>query len=170
MAKTRGMQLTRSNVNNLMAKYQSLRTRVNSGREVGERMVGKVVDTMLTSGAAYAAGVVQGRTGGVMLPGGISVELAGGIGLNALGFFGVAEKFSHSLGNGLLAAHFATVGRGQGKAMRDAAGGSRSVAAGRTTAALPPASAFAVQGVEDSGERLSTAQLNPAPRRRTRAA
>ena len=176
-AKSRGggVQLTRKSMNDLVGKYQSLRARANAGREVGERMVGKVVDSMLTSGAAYGAGVIQGRTGGVMLPGGISIELAGGMALNAAGFFGIAEKFTHSLGNGLLAAHFATVGRGQGKAMRAAAGQPPATAA-RTlgtppgAAALPPASAYSVQGASDSGERLSTAEIAAATGKRRRSA
>ncbi len=83
------------------------------------------------------------------------VDLAVGLAAHAAGFMGMGGKaapYLHSVGNGALAAHFHTVGRGVGKEMREKAG-------------LAPV-AMSGEGPAEGGSNLSDDALLEMARRR----
>ncbi len=117
MASGSGIKLSLGHLQAMQQKAKSLQGKADSIKKKADTVIGALVDTGIVSAAAFGAGVVQGRTGGVMLPGNVSLELGLGVLANGLGFFGIGGRHLHSAGNGLLAVHFATMGRGQGRAM-----------------------------------------------------
>src|SRR5206468_7154262 len=64
----------------------------------------------------------------------------------------ISAPYLHSVGNGALAAHFHTVGRGVGKEMRDKAG-------------LPPIAIMGGEGPAEGGSNLSDEALRSEERR-----
>jgi hypothetical protein len=100
-------------------RLEGLKRRVANIREKAEASAGKMIRTAETGGAAFAAGVIQGRTGGIEIVG-VPFELLAGSALNVLGYFGGAGKHSdhlNNIGDGFLAAYLTTLGRGVGAQM-----------------------------------------------------
>lgn len=98
-------------------RLQSFKSRVAKIRQSAEKTTEKFVRTVEVSGAALGMGIIQGKTGGVEVIG-MPIDLLSGVSLSVLGYFGAAGKMSdhlNNLGDGCLAAYFATVGRGIGQ-------------------------------------------------------
>lgn len=122
------MQITKRDAQHAMHRLESIKKRIANIREHAEQTTERVVATAETFGAAFAMGVVQGRTGGVELFG-VPVELGLGLGLNAFALLGGAGRASthvNAVGNGCLAAYATTLGRGVGSTWKDKASGTTS--------------------------------------------
>lgn len=110
------LSFTKQDGKEAISKLASLRKRVASIREQSEQTIERIVTTAEVGGAAFAMGVLQGKTGGVEVFG-VPLELGVGLGLNAFALLGGAGKAAshlHNVGNGCLAAYAATLGRGVG--------------------------------------------------------
>lgn len=145
-----GIQLSRQHIGHMHDRLQSLQRRVERFKDRAQETTKKFVRTVEVGVGAFGVGVMQGRTGGIELVG-VPAELLGGLGLNLAGYFDVAGNYSehlNNLGDGMLAAYLATVGRGLGAEWQAKAAGSDAAAA----AAKQVAAATASKG----------AQLSPA--------
>ena len=92
--------------------------RLQSASKKADVAIETIVHTAEVGSAAFVAGVVQGRTGGVEILG-VPMDLGAAAALHVLAFAGVGGKMSghlHSFGDGFLAAFLATTGRGVGQA------------------------------------------------------
>lgn len=110
------MTITKKDAQHAMQRLEGIKRRIAGIRERAEQTTERLIGTAETAGAAFAAGVIQGKTGGVELFG-VPLELGLGLGLNAFAFLGGAGKHSdhlHNVGNGFLAAYATTMGRGVG--------------------------------------------------------
>ena len=108
--------ITKKDAQQAMHRLESIKRRIAGIRERAQETTEKLIGTAETAGAAFAAGVIQGKTGGVELFG-VPLELGLGLGLNAFAFLGGAGRASdhlHNVGNGFLAAYATTMGRGVG--------------------------------------------------------
>lgn len=151
--------LTREHIEHLHGRVQHLHKRATALKERAEEMTTKFVRTLEIGAAATAGGVIQGKAGpdGAHVMG-VPVDLAGGLALNLLGYFGVAGNKSEHLnnfGDGLLAAYLSQVGFGIGQKWRTTGkllGGGASAPAGTTTSGTlsPAAMAEIVERVEQS--------------------
>jgi hypothetical protein len=111
------MKLTKTELNKAHQRWESAKKAISRVRERAEEATQRVVDTVEIGGAAFAMGVIQGKTGGVEIMG-VPLELGGGLVLELLAFTGMAGKATDHLanfGNGMLAAYATTVGRGVGQ-------------------------------------------------------
>jgi hypothetical protein len=119
------MHITQNHAKQALTKYEALKKRIAGLKEKSEHTVQQVVRTAEVGGAAFAMGLVQGRTGGVEIFG-VPLELGLGLGLNVFGLLGGAGEHSDHLlnvGNGCLASYATTLGRGIGTTMAAKAGG-----------------------------------------------
>lgn len=148
-------------------KARGMNEKLANVKAKGQKHAMEFARTATVSTVAFGAGMAQGYFGPVEV-GGVSAELALGVGSKVAGFLGLGGKMGstivHAAGDGFLAVHFATVGRGQGKKMalkngkaaaRDAAEQAQAEAkAANAQGALPPGSpmrgAFQVSGVDDA--------------------
>jgi len=115
------LHITKRDAHHAVQRLQSIQRRIASIKERAEETTARLVCTAEVGGAAFAMGVLQGRTGGVEVFG-VPVELGLGLGLNAFALLGGAGKHSEHLsnvGNGCLAAYAATLGRGVGASWKD---------------------------------------------------
>jgi len=114
------LKVTKSNLAGWKGKALRAQNRMKSITLKADKTISTVVHTAEVSSAAFVAGVVQGRTGGVEVLG-VPMDLGLAAGLHVLGFAGVGGKMSshlHGFGDGFLAAFLATTGRGVGQAMK----------------------------------------------------
>lgn len=121
------VNISKAHVSKMQDRVNQLQKRVQSFKADAEKMTEKFVRTMEVGGAAFAVGVLQGKTGGIEVMG-VPLELGGGLALNLLGYFGAAGKHSdhlNNLGDGALAGYLTTMGKGVGTtwAQKSAAGG-----------------------------------------------
>ena len=110
------LTITKKDAHHAMQRLEAVKRRIAGIRERAEETTLRLVGTAETAGAAFAAGVIQGKTGGVELFG-VPLELGLGLGLNAFAFLGGGGKAAdhlHNVGNGFLAAYACTMGRGVG--------------------------------------------------------
>ncbi len=141
------LQISKADAKHAVARLETIKKRIANIREQAQETTERLVTTAETAGAAFAMGVVQGKTGGVEVFG-VPLELGLGLGLNAFALLGGAGKASHHLnnvGNGCLSAYATTLGRGVGATWKS-----------KETGALPAGAA----GVLDAAHRASGA-LNP---------
>ena len=92
--------------------------RLQSATKRADVTIETIVHTAEVGSAAFVAGVVQGRTGGVEVLG-VPIDLGAAAALHVLAFAGVGGKMSghlHGFADGFLAAFLATTGRGVGQA------------------------------------------------------
>lgn len=126
------MQITKADAKHAVARLENIKRRISSIKERAEETTEKLVRTAEVGGAAFGAGLIQGRTGGVEVFG-VPLELGLGLGLNAFAHLGGAGKASshlHNVGDGFLAAYLTTLGRGVGSTWKDkTAGGQQQVTA-----------------------------------------
>src|SRR3990167_5983244 len=111
-----GLKLSQAEVMDVHAKAISAISRAKSALAKADEAVDTTVTAVVTAGAAFACGVVQGRYGGVEIIG-VPSDLGAGVALHALGFMGIGGKsaeYMHAAGNGALACYAATLGRGVG--------------------------------------------------------
>lgn len=93
-------------------RLHSLKNRIEKIKQSTEKTVEKIVRTGEVSGAAFACGLLNGKTGGVEIMG-VPVELGAGLALNVLSYMNAAGKASDHLGNigdGALASYAAMEG------------------------------------------------------------
>lgn len=109
--------ITRAEVGSWKSKAMRLRGQMASNRMAATRTIETVVHTSEVSSAAFIAGVVQGRYGGIELLG-VPLDLGLAVALHVGAFVGLAGKSSshlHGFGDGFLAAFLTTTGRGVGQ-------------------------------------------------------
>jgi hypothetical protein len=114
------LKVTRRDLSGWKGKALRAQNRMKNISKKADQTVETVVHTAEVSSAAFVAGVVQGRTGGVEVLG-VPMDLGLAAGLHVLAFAGVGGKMSnhlHGFGDGFLAAFLATTGRGVGQAMK----------------------------------------------------
>lgn len=112
------MKVSKKELQGWRAKAQRLQKRLKNASKKADRVVETMVHTAEVSSAAFIAGVVQGKTGGVEVLG-VPMDLGLAAGLHVLAFAGVGGRMSshlHGFGDGFLAAFLATTGRGVGQA------------------------------------------------------
>lgn len=110
------LSITKKDAQHAVARLETIKKRIANIRERAEETTERIVTTAEVGGAAFAMGVIQGKTGGVEIFG-VPLELGLGLGLNAFALLGGAGKASshlNSVGNGCLAAYATTLGRGVG--------------------------------------------------------
>jgi len=111
------MKLSKAELGKAHARWENAKKAISRVRERAEEATQRVVDSVEVTGAAFAMGLIQGKTGGVEVMG-VPLELGGGLALEFLAFTGMAGKATDHLanfGNGMLAAYACTVGRGVGQ-------------------------------------------------------
>ena len=105
------MRITRRDLSGIMGRHAS---------HGAARAATTLVQTAEVSAGAFAAGLVAGRFGPVSV-GPLSANLLAGLGLHALGLFGVFGRHSdhaHNLADGVLSVYAATLGAGVGTEWR----------------------------------------------------
>ncbi len=124
------LKLSQADLKRAAARAQSLQTRMQGIRRRTERITERAVHSTEIAAAAFAAGVIQGKTGGIEIVG-VPLELGLGLALNLGGYLGLAgpkmSEHLHGFGDGFLAAYLTTLGRGVGVKM---AGGAAAPAGG----------------------------------------
>ncbi len=136
-------QITKKELVNAHHRFQAIQKRIANIREKAEATTERLVATAETAGAAFAVGVMQGRTGGVEVFG-VPAELGLGIALTGFGLLGGAGKHSSHLTNigaGCLAAYTTTLGRGVGATWKQ-----RSLPAAAAAGYSPAQAAMAAMG------------------------
>ncbi|HVV51075.1 MAG TPA: hypothetical protein VHO06_15510 [Polyangia bacterium] len=149
------MNLSLAQVKKFGSEIQSLKNKHEKALEKADHVIETGVDATLASAAAFGLGVWQTRADHQRLLG-VPIDLAVGLAAHAAGFMGMGGKaapYLHSVGNGALAAHFHTVGRGVGKEMREKAG-------------LPPVAIMGGEGPAEGGSNLSDDALLEMAKRR----
>lgn len=142
------VQITKADAKRAMDRVASMKQRAAKMAREMESRVEKVVRTFEVGGTAFAAGLMQGKTGGVEVLG-VPLELGGGLLLELFGHMGLAGKASDHLinvGDGALAAYATTLGRGVGQewqATGHLTGGTKSSGSLGSGSALSPAEAAA---------------------------
>ena len=148
------MNLSLEQVKKFGNEIQALRNKHEKAIQKADNVIEQGIDATLVSATAFGLGVWQTRAEYQKLLG-VPVDLLVGLAAHAAGFMGVGGKavpHLHSVGNGALAAHFHTVGRGVGKDMRAKAG-------------LPPLMVSG-EGPAEGGSNLSDDALLAMARRR----
>ncbi len=118
------MNLSLAQVKKFGTEIQSLKAKHEKAIDKANDVIEQGVEATLASATAFGLGIWQTRADHQKLLG-VPVDLAVGLAAHAAGFMGMGGKaapYLHSMGNGALAAHFHTVGRGVGKEMREKAG------------------------------------------------
>lgn len=116
------LQLSKTELRHAAKRARSLSSRLTTMRRKSEQVTERVVHSAEVGAAAFTAGIIQGRTGGVEVLG-VPLELGLGVGLNLAGFMGLGGRMSthlHGFGDGFLAAFLATLGRGLGVSQKAA--------------------------------------------------
>lgn len=133
------MQITKANAREALNKLETLKKRLHGLQAKAEETTRKVVRTTEVGGAAFAMGLIQGRTGGVEFLG-VPLELGAGVGLNIFGMMGIAGEYSEhvqNLGDGCIAAYACTLGKGVGVTMREKALAASKEGSGSGSGSLP---------------------------------
>lgn len=113
------ISLSLADIRKKAKSFDSLRARVDGMKRRGEAVMTKAVHSVESGAAAFTAGVVQGKTGGVDILG-VPLELGLGVGLNLAGYLGLGGRMSahlHGFGDGFLAAFLTTQGQIVGRKM-----------------------------------------------------
>ncbi len=111
-------KITRAEVGGWKQRALRLRSKMASNREAATQTIETVVHTTEVSSAAFLAGIVQGRYGGIELLG-VPLDLGLAVALHVGAFVGLAGKASphlHGFGDGFLAAFLTATGSGVGDA------------------------------------------------------
>ena len=112
--------ITRGQVGTWKAKAEALRTRVKNLSKKTDKVVVQAVHSTEVGGAAFIAGIIQGRSGSVEVVG-VPLELALALGLHGAAFVGLGGKMAphlHGFADGFMGAYMACLGRGVGVKMR----------------------------------------------------
>jgi len=110
------VKVTASHLNKLRSQVEKFQARARAVAAKGEVMVQQAADTAVSTGTAFALGVVQGKTGGFEFMG-LPLDLLVGGAAHAAGFMKLGGKNSnhlHNVGNGALALYAGTMGRAIG--------------------------------------------------------
>jgi hypothetical protein len=117
------LKVTKKDLGGWKQRAMRARQRLQSMSAKSGETVATVVHTAEVSSAAFIAGVVQGRYGGVEVLG-IPMDLGLAAVLHVGAFMGFGGKMSrhlHGFGDGFLAAFLTTTGRGVGQAWKERA-------------------------------------------------
>ncbi len=115
------LQLSKTELKHAGKRLVGLKQRIANIQKKAEKTTEKLLRTAETGGAAFAAGVIQGRTGGIEVVG-VPLELGLGVALNVVGWFNGAGKHSEHLnnvGDGFLSAYLTTLGRAVGVSLKE---------------------------------------------------
>ena len=148
------MNLSLEQVKKFGNEIQALKTKHEKAIRKADDVIEQGIDATFVSATAFGLGIWQTRADHQKLMG-VPIDLAVGLAAHAAGFLGMGGRAGphlHSVGNGALAAHFHTVGRGVGKDMRAKAG-------------LPPV--ISGEGPAEGGSNLSDDALLAMARRRS---
>lgn len=132
------LKISKRDLGGWKGKALRAQNRMKNISKQADKTVATMVHTAEVSSAAFVAGVVQGRTGGIEVVG-VPMDLGLAAGLHVLAFAGIGGKMAshlHGFGDGFLAAFLATTGRGVGQAMK----------AKQTGSALPAATSGGALG------------------------
>ena len=151
-------RITRGQVGTWKAKAEALRTRVKNLSKKTDKVVEQAVHSTEVGGAAFIAGVIQGRSGKVDIVG-VPLELALTLGLHGAAFMGLGGKMAphlHGFADGFLGAYMADLGRDVGVKMRQKSG--------KTSGELPdgPRHSLPSAGVSLSDEDVYYARMAEA--------
>ncbi len=127
-------RIGRGEIGSWKNKALRLRARMRASENRTRRTVETVVHTTEVSSAAFVAGLVQGRYGGIEVLG-VPMDLGLAAVLHVAAFAGLGGKMSshlHGFGDGFLAAFLTTTGRGVGQELLKKKG-----AAATTSGMLP---------------------------------
>lgn len=119
------LKVSKADLSKGYQRAESLKNRLANVRKRTEKIAERAVHSTEVATAAFAAGVIQGKTGGIEIVG-VPLELGLGLGLNLAGYMGLGGKASNHLqgfGDGFLAAYLTTLGRGVGMKWKEKAGG-----------------------------------------------
>jgi len=149
------MTITKKDAQHAVARLETIKKRIANIREQAEQTTERLITTAEVGGAAFAMGVIQGKTGGVEVFG-VPLELGLGLGLNAFALLGGAGKHSahlNNVGNGCLAAYATTLGRGVGATWKGKALGAGTATSGLGSGrhGLTPMEAMAAAGIPVGG-------------------
>lgn len=116
------LTITRRDLDDAYSSMRDAHSYIQKYKAGGEQVTGQLVQTLEVSAGALAVGVASGRFGALQIQGTpVPLDLAGGILGHALGFFGLAGKYSehlHNFSDGVLAGYIAKWGIGFGTEMR----------------------------------------------------
>jgi len=115
-------QVTKGQLDKLKQSAMKMATRAKGLQERAEEAMGHVVQTVEIGVAAFAAGMIEGRFGGVEVVG-VPVDLGLGVVGHVLGFVGLAGKHSahvHNFSDGFIASYLMRLGAGIGSRMEGA--------------------------------------------------
>lgn len=118
-------QITRRDLNRAMSAARTAHDQLAGHRGKVEGWTGQAVQSGTINGAAFLTGLVQGRFGPMLLPGGVPAAAAVGLLGHVAGFFGLGGKHNHHLHNasdGVLASYMHTLGMGFGGKLRTSQG------------------------------------------------
>lgn len=137
------IQLTRRDLEEARDKVLSAQRIIGGYRSQGEKIAEKAIQSVEVLAGAAASGVVTGRFGAPHLKLGsqnLPLDLAGGVVLHGLAFFGMFGKYGdhvHNFSDGVMAQFFARWGVGYGTHLREKAGLPRIAGSGNTTRQFP---------------------------------
>jgi hypothetical protein len=117
------LNITRRDLDEAYSSMRDAHAYIGRYKAGGERITGQLVQTVEVSAGALAVGVASGRFGALQIAGAapIPLDLAGGLLGHALGFFGLAGRYSehlHNFSDGVLAGYLTKWGIGFGTELR----------------------------------------------------
>lgn len=120
------LTITRRDIEDAYSAASAAHRHVQGIKGKGESVVGSLLQTVEVNAGALAIGVACGRYGALHLQGSsIPLDLAGGVFLHGMAFFGLAGRYGehlHNVADGVLAAFTTKAGIGIGTEMRSKAG------------------------------------------------
>ena len=137
MPSAQPVRITAGHLNKLKSQVEKFQNRARAISAKGEQMMQQASDTAVTTGTAFALGVVQGKTGGFEIMS-MPLDLLVGAGAHVAGFMKLGGKNSahlHNVGNGALALYAGTMGRAIGANWK--ATGKLSLGGARVAGELP---------------------------------
>jgi hypothetical protein len=144
------LSVTRKELESTKGRLEALKQRAKKLQAHGEVVAMKLLRTAEVGGAAFLAGAVHGKTGGVEIVG-VPLDIGAGLVLNGLSLFGVAGKASDhvgAVGDGFIAAYTHTIGIGVGVAWKEKA----NLPAGADSKPLPAAKSAGLSDDEFAAE------------------
>jgi hypothetical protein len=120
------LRFSQADLKRMAGRAQSLSTRLAGLKRRTEKVTERVVHSSEIAAAAFSSGVINGKTGGVVILG-VPLDLGLGLALNLGGYFNLAgDKMSnhlHGFGDGFLASYLTNLGREVGEKMNKGGGG-----------------------------------------------
>lgn len=120
------LNISRRDIDEAYASMRDAHSYIQRFQGGGETVVGQLTQSLAVGAGAFGVGVLSGRYGALHINGSsIPLDLAAGLTGHALGFFGIAGKYSehlHNFSDGVLSAWLTKLGVGVGAKMAMDAG------------------------------------------------